>query len=265
MNVTKRCVINFFSAGRENYKLGTERLISSILKVHFDGDILVWSPDFTTEGNITEKVFVFKGYPKTEKYGECKPHSEEPYQFKSFAFQQALEMGYEKILWCDSSVMVFRNPDHYFKLANEIGVVLFDNQGCLESVFTSDDCLDRMGCSYEYANTFFQIDAAIMLLDFTYWKTKLFFDDYIHYCTDGICLNGKSGSVRPEFKAHRHDQSIASYIAKKHYINSINYGGWGYFGDTGIQDERKYRPTFAKVGIQIPMNVVESILPIETY
>jgi len=263
MNITKRCIINFFSRGREEYRLGTERLITSALKVQFDGDILVWSPDFTQEGDIDEKIFTFKGYPNTEKYGECKPHKEEPYQFKSYCFQKALEMGYEKILWCDSSVMLFRNPDHYFKLANEVGVVLFDNQGCLESVYTSDDCLNTMGCSYEYANSFFQIDAAIMLLDFTFWKTQLFFDDYIKYCSDGICLNGKSGSTRPEFSAHRHDQSVASYIARKHYINPINYGAWAYFGDSGVQTEKKYRPTFAKVGIQLPMNLIESILPME--
>lgn len=261
---TKKCLINFFSQGREDYCRGTERLIQSAKITGFNGDILIFSPHYNYDYVYDGNIFTYKGYPNTEKYGECKPHKEEPYQFKAFAFQKALEMGYEQILWCDSSVVIFRNPEHYFKLAKEIGVVLFDNQGCLESVFTSDDCLDQMGCSYKYANTFFQIEAAIMLLDFTYWKTHDFFNDYIKYCIDGICLKGKSGSKRPEFKAHRHDQSIASYIAKKHYINSINYGGWTYFGNYEVDGKNKYRPTFAKVGILNPLNIINKILPIET-
>jgi hypothetical protein len=263
MNEQKKCIINFFSPGREDYKKGTERFVTTAKLVGFSGDIIVHSPGFTENKQLDNNIFTITGYPVTEKYGKCKEHTEEPYQFKSFAFQQALEMGYEKILWCDSSVMLFRNPEHYFKLSHETGIILFDNPGCLESVYTSDDCLDQMGCSYELANTFFQIDAAIMLLDFTYWKTQVFFDDYVKYCTDGICLNGKSNSNRPEFKAHRHDQSVASYIAKKHYINTINYGGWAYWGDDMVREINRFRPTFAKVGVQVPLQYVEQYVQIE--
>lgn len=259
MNKDKKCVINYFSVGREDYKIGSERLVQTLILNEADVDILIWSPDFAESQQqilpYDNTLKLIKGVPTTEKYGECKPHKEEPYQFKSFCFQAAREMGYESILWCDSSIVVLKNPEHYFELAKEVGVILFDNQGCTEATWTSDDCLEAMGCDPEYAKTFFECDAGIMLLDFSSWKTNAFFNEYIKYCTDGICLNGRSGSSRPEFSAHRHDQSIASYIAKKHYINFINYGGWGYGGDTAVR-EGKYKPTFVKLGIQLPLTII---------
>lgn len=40
----KRCIVNVFSEGRENYVAGTKRLINSLKDVGYIGDILVWSP-----------------------------------------------------------------------------------------------------------------------------------------------------------------------------------------------------------------------------
>jgi hypothetical protein len=250
MNDKKRVIVNFFSQGRENYKKGSERLVQTIVSNYVNTDIMIFSPDFMIDsvqqlpGNIT--LYTYSGYPTTKKYGLCKPHKEEPYLFKSALIQFAREAGYESVLWCDSSIMLFKNPEHYFELAKEIGVVLFDNPGCPEATWTSDDCLNQLGCDPEYAKTFFEIDAACMLFNFSTDKANEFFDEYLQYCNDGICLNGKSGSTRPDFKAHRHDQSIASYLVKKHYINTINYGGWTYGNDAY---SHKFNPTFVKLGI----------------
>lgn len=259
--MNKRCIINFFSTGREDYQRGTERLISCVLTHNMDVDVIVHSPDFTEDAEIIRKqskITMIKGYPITQKYGEGKPHSEAPYQFKAYCFQHALELGYKEILWCDSSIVILKNPEHYWKLAEEIGVILFDNQGCLESTWTSDDCLNQMGCDPEYAKTFFQCDAGIMMLNFNNPKTNIVFDEYMKYCNDGICLKGASGSTRPDFTAHRHDQSVISYIAKKNYINFINYGGWVYGGDPGVKEGR-FNPTFAKLGIRVPASEINSI------
>lgn len=103
-----------------------------------------------------------------------------------------------------------------------------------------------MGCSVEFARTFFEIDAFVMLFDFTNIITNLFFDKYFEHSRDGICLKGVGGSLRPDFKAHRHDQSIASYWAKIFNILPINYGGWCYAHEVG----KKFNPTFVKAGIE---------------
>jgi hypothetical protein len=249
MNPNKRCIVNFFSSGRENYQKGSERLILTILKQKLDIDVHIFSPQFIkpfveTIENTT--LYTYPGYPINNLYGECKPHKEEPYQFKSYAIQTMREMGYESILWCDSSIMLFKNPEHYFELSKEIGVILFDNPGCTEATWTADDCLNQMGCNPVYANTFFECDAGMMLFNFSVPVTHKVFDEYIKYCNDGICLNGKSGSTRPEFKAHRHDQSIISYIAKKNNITLLSYGAWCYGHEV---QKGLFHPTLAKVGI----------------
>jgi hypothetical protein len=251
--VTKQCIVNFFSQGRENYKEGTERMVTSALRQGYTGDVIIFSPDFT-RNDVMETpnglVKTIKGYPVTNAFGICKPHKEAPYMFKSHCFQYAKEQGYEEVLWCDSSTLFLKNPQHYFELAKEIGVITFDNQGCLESVFTSDDCLEQMGCSPEYANTFFQVEAFTILFNFNHQRANLVFEDYAHYCNDGICLLGASGSTRPEFKAHRHDQSVLSFILRKHYGIPINYGGWVVNEDFFKRmNDPNFKPTFGKIGI----------------
>lgn len=246
----KQCIVNFFSTGREDYKAGTERMLTSAIRNGFKGDILVFSPDFENddliETPIGSKVISIKGYPVTKEFGECKPHKEQPYMFKSYVIQYAKEQGYDEVLWCDSSTFICKNPEHYFELSREIGVVCFDNQGCLESTWTADDCLEQMGCSIEYARTFFEVEAFVMLFNFKHERAHKVFDDYIKYSSDGICLLGKSGSIRPDFTAHRHDQSILSYVLRKHYGLPINYGGWVINQDFF---SGKWNPTFGKVGM----------------
>jgi len=248
MNTNKRCIVNFFSEGRENYQYGSERLVETIRQVaKCKVDIIIFSPDFTLD-QVQEfefgTLFIKKGYPKSKLLGECPSHYEQPYLFKAFGIQVAKEMGYEQILWCDSSVLLLKDPEPYFELSKELGVITFDNQGCIEATFTSDDCLEQLGCSVEYARTFFQISAGILLFNFNVKKAVDLFDEYLKFGLDGICLRGVSGSTREDFRAHRHDQSILSYLIRKYDISPINYGGWCYG-----QDYLKYKATFAVVGM----------------
>lgn len=250
MNDKKRCIVNFFSQGREPYGKGSERLVATLVNNNVDADIIIWSPDFNEEteqllpNNNTLKII--KGMPVTTLLGECKPHSDQKYQFKSFCIQAAKEMGYEKIAWMDSSIMVFDDIEHLWKLTSQVGVVTFDNPGCPEATWTSDDCLEAMGCDKDYAKTFFQIDAAMLFFDFTFFKTQELFNDYLKYSTDGICLNGVSESSRENFNGHRHDQSILSYLIRKHLMYPLNYGVWCYGGDDNMKN---FNPSMAKVGI----------------
>lgn len=256
--MNKRCVVNVFTIGRENYAKGTERLVSSLYESGYDGDLLVFSPDSVEEYKDKEVIVneqlkglatLHKALPFTDSLGVCRSHKEAPYQFKSFAIQHARELGYEQIVWMDSSIVIKRSLDTLFYLSNQIGVVLFDNPGCIEAVWTADDCLELMGCSPKVANQFFQIDAAVMFFDFTKKKAKEVFNDYLEVCLNPVALRGDSGSNRPEYSAHRHDQSILSYIARiKNYVLPLNYGVWSY-GYELQRPDNDYNPTFCKVGI----------------
>lgn len=253
----KRCIVSFFSKGREDYASGAMRLINSVLLNKVNSDIFIWSPDVEKEEEHIKNnnlIRLINRLPKSEKYGKCKPHKEEPYQFKAFCIQEARERGYEQITWMDTSTIIFDNLEHLWKLADQIGVVTFNNQGCPEATWTADDCLETMGCDFEYAKTFFEIEAFCIFWDFTHKDTQPIFDEYMKYCTDGICLHGKSGSTRPEYRAHRHDQSILSYIIRKYYKNVLDYGVWT-FGDDTLSG--KFHPSVAKIGIA---NTLEAVM-----
>lgn len=254
MNNKKRCIVNFASIGREDYRKGSQRLLDSIVQLNLNTDFLFCTPD--TQASLDTKVddieiFVKNRMPVSKKFGECPSHKDVPYAFKSYIIQEARDMGYEKIMWADSSAVIVKDIEKYWQLAEETGAVLFDNPGCPEATFTSDDCLEHMGCSFEFAKTFFEVDAFVIIFDFNNPNGITLFDRYFEHSRDGICLNGKSGSNRPEFKAHRHDQSIISYFAKTLNITPISYGAWSYATeDIGT----KFNPTFIKTGINQFLN-----------
>jgi len=245
----ERCVVNFASKGRENYLLGSQRILETMDYTNVDADFLVCSPELETEGdflgNRNRNIFLRKRYPISKEFGICPTHKDAPYAFKSYIIQEARDMGYTKILWADSSCVFLKDVETYWNLASEIGTVLLDNPGCPEATWTADDCLEHMGCDPEFAKTFFEIDAFMMIFNFDSKSATNLFDNYFLHSRDGICLRGERGSPRPEFKAHRHDQSIISYFAKVANILPINYGAWCYAHEVGIN----FNPTFVKCGI----------------
>ena len=252
---SNKCIVNYYSKGREEYSRGSQRLVDSLLYHTFKSDIIIFTPDKNKDikSPIPSTGCDFSLYsrnPFNEKYGECLPHKLAPYQFKAFAIQHARELGYEQVAWLDSSIVAVKDPTNHFELASEVGVLLYDNPGCPEATWTSDDCLERMGCDIETARHFYEVDAAMMIFDFRTTKANEVFDDYFKYCLDTVCLLGESGSTRPDFRAHRHDQSVISYVARiKHAVSPLSYGAWCYGNEIG-----KFHPTFSKVGISWPLS-----------
>jgi hypothetical protein len=229
-----------------------------------DADLLICSPDSLSEDMDVDvngrMVYFRKRMPVSKEFGECPPHSTHPYAFKSFIIQEARDMGYEKVLWADCSCVFLKDVEPYWNLASEIGIVTLDNPGCPEATWTADDCLEHIGCDPEFAKTFFEIDAFMMIFDFSsvtldpdiskVFNTEkpishIIFDKYFEHSRDGICLKGARGSNRPDFKAHRHDQSIISYFIKANNVHPLNYGAWCYAFEVGI----KFSPTFVKAGV----------------
>jgi hypothetical protein len=254
MNHKKRILVNFASGGRELYLFGSQRLCDSATIVGLDADIMICSPDLRQDAVVqvaeNTTVYLNKRMPISKEFGECPSHQDAPYAFKSYVIQEARDMGYERVMWGDSSLLFLKNPEPYWKIADETGVVLMDNPGCPESFWTSDDCLEHMGCSFEFAQTFYQLEAFTMIFNFNYPIANELFTEYFKHSRDDICLRGASGSTRPEFRAHRHDQSILSYFAKKLNVLPLNHGAWAY--DVPQILEGKWNPTFGKIGIVYP-------------
>lgn len=100
------------------------------------------------------------------------------------------------------------------------GILLFSNSKHRNGTWTKADCFNLMGLAAEKYYDGFQADAAVQV----YCKNQRsmeFLDELISYATNYHIITDApniTGENRPEFRDHRHDQSILSLLAIKHDI-----------------------------------------------
>lgn len=253
----KKCIVNLYTLNsREDYKKGSLRMVKSAVDSGFKGDIIVFSPDIKEDGEqfmpTGYTLFTMNGWGDSKEYGYALSHNLASHQFKSFVIQFARENEYEQVMWCDCPVVFMKNSDHYFKLAEEIGVVIFNADNVNEAEYTSNIALDLMGCSLKYARNISQVYSGIMLFDFTTKFGNKVFNEFMYFNRNPIICNGYKEynnyeTHRNDFIAHRHDQSIISYVIRKNGGFPLTYGGYIWGGD--LEKVKEYSPTFLNYGI----------------
>lgn len=218
---TKDCIVSFASKGRELYNVMLLRLIDSAIE-HWKGDMLVYSPDHTS--HEYRGVTIHKGYPKPVGVKSF-THQEMPYQFKTAMIQLALEQGYERIIWLDSSMIIKKDLTPLFD--SPCGVTGFENLGHPTWKYLSDnahDILKKEGFNDPIEDDIYRIPqmwGGAFALNFEYDHAGMFFDSLKKFSVNGSFLT--SGSRRPDFVAHRHDQSVMSVLAHN-IIQLLPYG-----------------------------------------
>lgn len=213
----KDVICSFSSAGRENYNGMLLRLIDSV-KEHWKGDMLVYSPDH--ELSEYKGVTIHKGWPQPKGI-KSYTHAEMPYQFKTALIQEAIERGYERIIWLDSSMQLKKDLTPLFD--SPTGIMGFENLGHPTWKYLSDEAhyLLKEDGFKEDIYIIPQMWGGAFALDFSKDHAKMFFDVLKKFSTNGSFLD--SGSHRLNFVAHRHDQSVMSVIAY-HVIKLLPYG-----------------------------------------
>jgi hypothetical protein len=226
-----KVLVSVASHGRENYNSAQLNLITSSLG-KWDGDYIIRSVD----GYVDEYkgVKIQKGWPNTVTYGQSWQHSDNPYQFKPFAIQEAIEVGYKKILWCDSTIRLMKIPN--WELAEKYGICAWDNEGHPLKEWITNYQLEYAGL--QNASGIKQIMACCIMFDFDHPKTKIVFDRWIQGSIDN-CFHKSTENGQPS----RHDQSLLSALM---YVNGIEvqpYGELAYPYYTPI------KPTFLNYGV----------------
>jgi hypothetical protein len=214
-------IVSYAKRGREDYPSALPRLVQAARDAGYTGDFILCAPggpdmilDVPNEQNLP-----------------IPDHGATPYGFKTHLIKIAKDRGYKKVIWFDSTIFLVQD---YFKLIHELedrSVLLFDNPGCPESHWTSDDCLNKMGCSFDEAQKFSQVMACAMGFNFESQFANMIFDRWFNHGEDGVSFKGASGSTRPEFRAHRHDQSVISFLAHTFKIKVVPYGFLSYWDD----------------------------------
>lgn len=208
-NSMKDVIVSFATKGRENYHGQLLRLIDSC-KEHWKGDLLIYSPDH--DMHMYRDVMIHHSWPDPE-FLQSYTHNDMPYQFKTALIQKALELGYQRIIWLDSSMQLKKDLTPLFD--NEYGITTFHNLGHPTYKYLSDNAenLLREGGYFSDWTPIFdipQIWGGAFAIDFNNSNAKSFFTELRKFSVNGSFKNG--GSERTGFVAHRHDQSVMSVL-----------------------------------------------------
>lgn len=218
--MSDNCIISFANS-KGNYVAGLARLSQS-LRNNFDGRFLA----FVGEESI--------GAPM---------HQNNPYAFKVYAFKKALEAGFKKILYLDSSCFAIKNVQPCFDEIEKDGFLMQD-AGHLCGNWCNDYCLSYHGVSRDEAMEMKMIGNAGMLgLNFDMELPNLFFKKWEQSMIDGCFLgkwnnNEKTESQDERCLGARHDMSNSSLI-----INKMNLFHLAKPGDTWLQYAGPYDET----------------------
>ena len=220
----KKVLVNFANLGREDYRKAQLRLIKSFVDTGWVGDYLIRSTDSYVDEYMGVKIKL-GSLPVTKAYGISPNHAEISYGFKCYIIQEAIEAGYTKIIWCDSTVVNTRNLDPLFDIASKTGFVSFNNLGHPLKYWITDIAQERLSITDEQLEDMEQAMACVLIFDIENPTGRMIFDEWMERCRDGVSFQMELyKSKRPGYKGHRGDQPIISGIAALHGIKLRPYG-----------------------------------------
>ena len=196
-----------------NYIVGQDRLRST-LSGFYDGDLLF----FTDENQF--------GSPT---------HKENPYAFKTYAFQHALSLGYKKILWLDASIYAIKDITPVWDIIERDGYIM-QNAGWNCGQWSNNKSLEYFGLTRDEALGMPMYgNAGLLGLDLNKELPKIFLERWHKASQDGIFKGAWNNNAITESDdirclGHRHDMSVGSIIANlldMSYINSSQIMQYG--------------------------------------
>ncbi len=121
------------------------------------------------------------------------------------------------LIWMDAGAVMELSPSVLFKIAAEHDGLCFSKQNHKNKYWTKRDCFVLMDCDSEKYYEDYQVDASFLCFTKTE-KTTTFLKNWLDLCGDYRKITDQSnecGENLPEFKDHRHDQSILSLMASQ--------------------------------------------------
>jgi len=214
----KIAIVNFANAGNTRYEWGQENLRKSFET--FDPDI---------------PFFALKRY---EEFNSL-THAECPYGFKVAAVEHIRKLGYDVIIWIDSSLRLIKSIKPLIQEISKVGVYLQgDAWKCGE--WSNDSSLSYFNISRDDAMQIQNIHAIMIGFDFRHSDTMPFFLRWKQCADDGIFRGSKTNdknteSKDPRCKGHRWDQTCLELVANELKI-TYSPKVWSY----NVEDPIRY-------------------------
>lgn len=223
----KEVLVSVASQGRENYNQAQLSLIRSSLNTNngrnWYGDYMIRSVDGYVDEYLGVKIT--KGWPEAKEFGVSWQHTDMPYQFKPYAVWEAYEKGYQRVLWCDSTIRIMKNPEPLWEKCSQRGILAWDNEGHPLKHWISDYAVEKTGLKDIEAK---QIMACCIMFDFSNPITETIVRQWIEGSRNNSFHHSTNGSRRDGFKTDRHDQSYLSALLSVHGIEVEPYGELAY-------------------------------------
>lgn len=211
--MSKPLIISFASKGREDYLKMSETLYRSV-KEHWKYDYLFYTMDGNRDEFDGMKLTQITELPQPSTW-HCNPHSVTPYQFKFGLIDHAREMGYDKIIWLDSSISLAKCPLKLLEQSNK-GIMAFHNLGHEIENHYSQRCVHLFDEQWSWNAP--QTWGGCVGFDFSKDKTIDIFKEIIRYSEWGAFSNQEG------YPNHRHDQTVMSVVFYNYGIVLYNYG-----------------------------------------
>ncbi len=218
MESNKICVISYGIGGW--YRTGQHRLIRSLMYHGFAGEII----------SHTEHPY---GWPT---------HSENPYAFKIYAFEDALQQGYTHILWLDSSVYAIADIMPVFDYINVHGIFSFrTGYNCAQSC--NDRILQHCGITRNEAETINEYATGCVGLNFDNVEARNLFGRWSEHMRAGMFKGSRLHDNQSEdkrFLFHRQDQSAFSLSLHQQHIKLPTEQNYIAYYPHKISDEQLF-------------------------
>lgn len=168
----------------------------------------------------------FIGFDGEETIG-APPHLENPYAFKIYAIEKAIEMGYKQILWLDSSCFAIKDLYPIFSEIKRNGYIM-QEAGHLVGNWCNDLTLDWFGITRSQALTMpCYGNAGFLGLNFETEIANRFFNWWEEAMEAG-CFKGG-------WDDHRHDLTCGSIIANKLKMKYKSGNEWLEYASPGSE------------------------------
>lgn len=212
----KACIISC-GVGHGHYHVGIDRLAKSLNFVGWAGDTILR-----------------KEYPPNSP----EHNGDQQYNFKVWAFEEAFNLGYEVVVWCDSSLYAVENPMPLFDYVNVNGLYFFKSGYSIAETAT-DRLLNYAGLRRDELLDVSEFATGLIGVNISNPKGKEWFNLWKQYMNEGLFggnrVHDLNDSADPIFKFSRQDQSASSIILHQMGIKTagetedfVSYKDTGY-------------------------------------
>jgi hypothetical protein len=191
----------------QDFSKGLNRIQDDLNIVGFGGEFISWD----------------QSYPDG-----CPKQNQAHGAFKPFCFYEALNKGYDLVLWLDASIKIIAPLDPIFKYIEKDGYLIFQEDHSLGE-FCKDDALVTLGIEREASFNMPCCWSCVLGLNLKNLNSQKFLKEWMNKALDGVTFPGPKwsgvfgwpqiASKDCRVKGHRHDQTAASAIALKYGMN----------------------------------------------